>query len=505
MSEKPYHVFLSYNSEDRDAVEKIAVCLADQFNLRPWFDKWQLIPGEPWLPHLERGLKAAAACAVFVGGSGKGPWQKRELAAALDRQVKKPAFRVIPVLLPDAPKKEPKLPLFLAGNSWVRFLDTTDDNAFRLLECGIRGIAPGRRGPCEEEVVHTRRAQPQPFVDASNIVHPGGAMDVDSRFYILRPADEEVFQGIRRSRGLVTLRGPRQTGKTSLLMRVLAAARQGALPLRSVFVDFQALLAEHLDSLPAIWRKIAEEIDAQLGLNTRQQQNWDSGSSYDHSFSRFLDEGVFPKDNTPLLLCLDEVDRIFASRLKSEFFAAVRAFYNRGAFDASWKKVRWILCSSTEPSFFIEDLNQSPFNIGLRVELGAFSAEEIVEFALRHGLALNGPMLQKIMNYSGGRPFLVHLLLYHLALHPERQELLFDAKSAGGGVFLDHLNRYLAQFQREPELWSAMRCVIAGRGCGDVRMAGRLEAAGLVRRDQALKVICHCALYKEYFTKVLGK
>ncbi len=141
---KPYTVFLSFNSEDCDAVEYIARYLADQVNLRPWFDQWELIPGEPWVRNLERGLAASATCAVFVGKSGEGPWQKREVETALRHQVDQQEFRVIPVLLPDAPHK-PTLPMFLSGNMWIDFrgkrLD--DDDTLWLLECGIRGIAPG--------------------------------------------------------------------------------------------------------------------------------------------------------------------------------------------------------------------------------------------------------------------------------------------------------------------------------------------------------------------------
>ncbi len=114
MNGKPLYVFLSYNREDEEAVGKIAVYLADCTEIKPWLDKWNLIPGEPWFQHLERALTSSSTCAVFVGKSGEGPWQQKELAAALDRQVKNPGFRVIPVLLPDAPA-EPKLPMFLAG------------------------------------------------------------------------------------------------------------------------------------------------------------------------------------------------------------------------------------------------------------------------------------------------------------------------------------------------------------------------------------------------------
>ncbi|GAK61316.1 methyltransferase type 11 [Candidatus Vecturithrix granuli] len=142
---KPYTVFFSFNSEDREAVEYLARYLADQANLRPWFDQWELIPGEPWVRNLERGLAASATCAVFVGKSGEGPWQKREVETALRQQVEHQDFRVIPVLLPDAPH-QPTLPMFLSGNMWVDFrgkrLD--DDDTLWRLECGIRGVAPGR-------------------------------------------------------------------------------------------------------------------------------------------------------------------------------------------------------------------------------------------------------------------------------------------------------------------------------------------------------------------------
>lgn len=142
---KPYSVFLTFNSEDREAVEYFARYLADQARLRPWFDQWELIPGESWVRNLERGLAASDTCAVFVGKSGEGLWQKREVETALRQRVDLQEFRVIPVLLPDAPH-QPVLPMFLSGNMWVDFRGKRleDADALWRLECGIRGIDPGR-------------------------------------------------------------------------------------------------------------------------------------------------------------------------------------------------------------------------------------------------------------------------------------------------------------------------------------------------------------------------
>ncbi|MCP4109790.1 MAG: hypothetical protein GY749_30450, partial [Desulfobacteraceae bacterium] len=45
--------------------------------------------------------------------------------------------------------------------------------------------------------------------------------------------------------------------------------------------------------------------------------------------------------------------------------------------------------------------------------------------------------------------------------------------------------------------------VIKGKGCRDVRMADRLEAAGLITRDASQKPVCLCSLYADYFAREL--
>ncbi len=327
-------------------------------------------------------------------------------------------------------------------------------------------------------------------------------MEAQSPFYIRRTADDEVFRGISRPRGLVTIRAPRQSGKTSLMMQTFTTMRRNA-SIRPVFVDFQALEAKDFQSLNAIWYAISAQADSQLGTECRISEICNPDASYDRNLSVFLDKFVFKQADTPVLLCLDEVDRVFSTPVKADFFASLRAFYNRGAIDPAWKKIRWLLSTSSEPSFFIEDLNQSPFNIGLQLELNAFTSEETAEFAQKHGIASDASMIGKIMAYVGGRPYLVHLLLYNIALSPDKTAQFFNADTAGGGIFTQYLNRYLKKFQQKPELAGAMKRVIAGKGCVDVNMAERLESAGLVKRDENQNMVCFCGLYAEYFGKKL--
>lgn len=336
------------------------------------------------------------------------------------------------------------------------------------------------------------------------LIRPGGAMEAMSPFYIRREADEEVLEEVTSNRGVVTVRGPRQTGKTSLIQQIYVHLKNGEGDCRPVFLDFQSIPESEFENINAVWRTLAVATADQLRLDDWANDGWKSETGYDQNMSRFLGQFVFEEDDAPLLVCLDEIDRVFSHPVRTDFFASIRAFYNRGAHDSDWKRVRWLLCTSSEPAFFIRDLNQSPFNIGARAGLGAFTREETAEFAQRHELALDGVMIDRIMNYLGGRPYLVHLLLYHMARRgqPAWAEF-FNSRTAGGGIFKSHLKRYAVQFQKEKDLAEAMLRVIAGKGCRNFEIADRLEAAGLAKENEEGRMIPACDLYAEFFGRIV--
>src|SRR5262249_36737043 len=134
---RPYDVFLSRSSTDKDAVEVIARRLEDEAALRPFLDKWHLIPGNPWQEELEQALDSAGTCAVFIGPDRVGPWENVEMRSALDDRVTRAGFRVIPVLLPKAVlPQQGRLPRFLARLTWVDFRHGLHDSeAFRRRSC----------------------------------------------------------------------------------------------------------------------------------------------------------------------------------------------------------------------------------------------------------------------------------------------------------------------------------------------------------------------------------
>jgi len=507
VAQKPARIFISYRHQEPDSALAHAFAEALKSAGHEVFIDTGIRWGADWVKEIREHLdKSDFLLLLLSPDAAKSEMVVEEVSIARELARRRDG---VPVILPtrvQLPFSEP-LPYCIAP--YLREIHqeqwTSSDDTPRLVRLLLETIA-GKTGwpeetPAESPSDGVRPRGPAPYFDPRDLITPGGSLETNSRFYILRDADERVFDAVSRPRAVVTVRGPRQTGKTSLIMGVYAAVRQMGADLRAAFVDLQALPDHDLESLDAIWCSIAASVAEQLGLDAWDPTHWRSGVGYDRNFSHFLDRFVFPNAETPpLLICLDEVDRVFDTPIKSQFFSAVRAFFNRGAFDPSWKRVRWLLSTSSEPSFFIEDLTQSPFNIGLRVELGTFTAEEVVSFAGRHGLALDPDDRDKIMDYVGGRPYLVHQLLYHLVSKPKSRDQLFDAQTAGGGIFREHLHRYLMQFQRHEELRTAMQSIIKGDSCDDTKLADRIESAGLARRDDKTnKVVPLCRLYAEFF------
>ena len=133
-----FDVFLCHNSQDKPEVIKIARQLQQQ-GLKPWLDVWELPPGVSWQELLEEQIEQVKSAAVFVGSSGFGPWQKREMRAFLSEFVDR-GCPVIPVLLENSPQK-PKLPIFLKSLTWVDFRHAESKPMGRLI-WGITKIKP---------------------------------------------------------------------------------------------------------------------------------------------------------------------------------------------------------------------------------------------------------------------------------------------------------------------------------------------------------------------------
>lgn len=170
---RPDHdVFLSYHGDDRTVVLGFKGALADR-GISSFLDRHDLTPGLPWPEGLERALGRARAVLVFVGrgveGEPLGPWQRREVWFALDRQAAEQqagrSFPVIPVLLPGARVETG----FLFLNTWIDLRDGVDDrSASEAVLRAIRGektptVAPRLSDICPYRALNLFREEDAPF------------------------------------------------------------------------------------------------------------------------------------------------------------------------------------------------------------------------------------------------------------------------------------------------------------------------------------------------------
>jgi beta-lactam-binding protein with PASTA domain/energy-coupling factor transporter ATP-binding protein EcfA2 len=191
-------------------------------SLEPWFDSWCLIPGGDWQAELAQGLRASKCCAVFVGPSDAGNWEREELRVALNRAAKDPRFRVFLVLLPGVPEPfdASTLTPFLSTRTWVDMRGGLKDSlSLRSLVHAIKGLPVG----------------PHPAVEAQPSVCPYRGLQVfdeeHARFFFGRDAATQRLVEKLKQHSFLAVVGASGSGKSSLARAgLLPALRRGVLP-----------------------------------------------------------------------------------------------------------------------------------------------------------------------------------------------------------------------------------------------------------------------------------
>src|SRR5205814_9448331 len=108
------------------------------------------------------------------------------------------------------------------------------------------------------------------------------------------------------------------------------------------------------------------------------------------NFRRFMRRAALGRDAGHLVWGLDEIDRLFDHSYAGDLFALFRAWHNERALDPTgpWARLTLAIAYATEAHLFISDLNQSPFNVGTRLELSDFTGQQVTELNRRYGSPL---------------------------------------------------------------------------------------------------------------------
>jgi hypothetical protein len=346
-------------------------------------------------------------------------------------------------------------------------------------------------------VDHQTPVPPLPEFDPRFLEEPGGTVRLRSEFYVRRDEDDQLERQVIQSGTMTTIRAPRQTGKSSLLVRGMQQARaRGA---KVVHFDLQRVDRDHLESPDMFLRYLAEYIVHRLRLDRDEVDRlWRDTLGPQDKVTYLMEDYVLPESEMPLFLAMDEVDRLLSTPYHSDFFALLRAWHNSAAYDDLWQKLNIALVISTEPYLLIADPTQSPFNIGLKFYLEDFEQVQVQELNRRHGAPVADRDIPQFMELLGGHPYLTRKALYVMVVGRLSWSELVRTAPMDQGPFGDHLRRYRWLLRDQPDQQEALRQVVRQGRCVDDMAFYRLLRAGLVKGSGQV-CECRCDLYRVYF------
>jgi DNA-binding winged helix-turn-helix (wHTH) protein len=371
-----------------------------------------------------------------------------------------------------------------------QFIETVPKHGYRFIAEVRREKAGGAASSAQTIADGTYGADLEPV---------GGAMPLDSKLYITRPADEHFRAAIARRDSIVLIKGARQVGKSSLLARGLQQAREAGS--RIVLTDLQMLNEADLASVETLFLALAELIAYRLDLEGCPRETWDPLHSPNFNFECYLQRQALGASPAPIVWGVDEVDRLFSRPFASEVFGLFRSWHNARSLDPEgpWRRLTLVMAYATEAHLFITDLNQSPFNVGTRITLDDFTPEQVADLNLRYGAPLNTDGdLRRYFGLVGGNPYLAQRGLHEMAQRRLALGELEALAARDDGPFGDHLRRMLAALAQDQTLRQAMIAVIDGGGCPTTESFYRLRSAGLVAGDSANDARPRCKLYASY-------
>ena len=329
---------------------------------------------------------------------------------------------------------------------------------------------------------------------------PEGTMDPQSTFYVVRPSDALALQTITRQGVTITIKGPRQMGKSSLLVRTVEAAM--AAGKRVALLDFQFIDSAALGSAEVFLRQFCAWLSYRLKIADQVADYWRLPLGNIQRCTTYVEDYLLPAVKGPLVLALDEVDKIFDTDFRSDFFGMLRGWHNRRQATSVWKQLDLVLVTSTEPYQLVANLNQSPFNVGQVIELEDFTPAQLADLNARHGSPFTLEEQGRLMTLLGGQPYLVRQAMFLVASGRFSSAALFATAADERGPFGDHLRYHLLRMHNNAELVAGLQQVLKQHACADEQVFFRLHGAGLVKRD-GRAVVPRCQLYAEYFREHL--
>jgi hypothetical protein len=244
--------------------------------------------------------------------------------------------------------------------------------------------------------------------NATSRYQVGGALLQDVASYVTRESDSQLFEALKMGDFCYVLNS-RQMGKSSLMVRtlvkLLAEGWKGAI------LDFSA--KDSQSDQPNFWYNgIINDLNKNFQLLERNDfLKWIKEREFIAPVERlgeFIETVLLPEISQPIVIFVDEIDSTLGLPFTDDFFALIRACYNKRAEKPDYKRLTFALLGVAAPSDLIGDTKRTPFNIGKSIDLSGFTLTEAQPLADGFSEQSENPkaVLEAILYWTGGQPFL---------------------------------------------------------------------------------------------------
>ncbi|MEH1872916.1 AAA-like domain-containing protein [Nostoc sp.] len=342
-------------------------------------------------------------------------------------------------------------------------------------------------------------SQPTQMQEKIVLEPPEGQVPLSSTLYIKRDLEQVCYQVILQPRAFIHIKAPRKMGKTSLMTRILAYGSSHNY--HTVRLSLHRAETEVFSSLEKFLRWFCANVTYQLGIKSKLEEYWDEDMGDLMNCTIYFQGYVLQEISTPVILALDEVNKLFEyPQLTRDFLGLLRSWYEETRDISIWQKLRVLIIKSTD-IYINLDINKSPFNVGLAIDLPSFTTLQVEDLAQRHGLQLTALQFEQLMALTGGFPYLVRLAFYHSVQHQIPVDNILQDATNDTGIFSEHLHNQLHSLLQSHDLLEVFQQVIKSTApiILEQEVAFKLKSLGLIYLENKTATVS-CGLYREYFS-----
>jgi hypothetical protein len=427
---------------------------------------------------VEERIRSADTVVAVVSGEADNDLLQYELEIAMDERKKRGFPQILPVWLDK---------------------EATEGGPLEILSQNLLQ-AQGHSSDGGDQAISEVRAAlslGQSEKESQSLGTFGAADGREESLYVRRRCDDELDRAIEDRESIILIKGPRQIGKTSLIGRGQRTVER--LNWRLACSDFQKLSTRQMESEEAFYRVLATTLTQQLGVPFDFDSEWPEVLGPNLNMDGLIRK-LLEASPEPLVWFIDEADRIFASPFASEFYGLVRSWHNGRAMDrrGPWSRLTVVIGYATEAHLFIKDLHQSPFNVGLNIELEMFDMGNLIDLNERYGAPLSSADLHELHGLLGGHPYLTRRAFDALTRRKIGFDSLIESSASETGPFGDHLKRLLLSVSQLPPVMNALLRSLASPMLEDSDGLRRLVAAGVLVMKSPHRFELANDLYRRY-------